>query len=946
VSNAGPHRSELVLVASERHAELESARGVRALTLRELANRLAVASPALRAVTLETTRLLTRQVLSQHSPALALAVDDALGQLRRSGTRVEDLRTVRSPRAALLARALGQTDSRMRELGLRDERDEMRLAAGALAETSIPELEGIGRVRVRGLSRWENAELLLLEALHRKLRAQGCPGVVIELPAIHSAPGSVLRDAIASSAARLEERWAVEADAPELEFVDAESEGAPPLVIRAAHEASEARAVAHAVLEALAAGASLDRIAIVPLEPSEAFLDPLRAELAQGRIPFSEPWGRPIGSAPEAHAALELMRLARGPVLRDALVDVLRVPDLRLAQLVAAEVPNGQFVDQIARLPVRVDRTGRELLSALETRLARTDADDERAREALFTARRVLTALFARFSVLAAPKTRRGFRDAWRQLFAELGLLSASSKALASAIAAGNLADDAPLVALGQNAAAGRAIEQSLERVAEAGAAIGLGSAPLELVEFLDEFASALGASSPGFGAQRAGALRIARASDVAGLDWDLLVVCRAASSSLDWQTSNADGVLDAELLERLPRRVRPPDSRERAMFTRLGLASALARSKKTVFTWAKRDGSGHSGESRLLLSLADRTEREEPASPLDASARRVTMPARASDQVLMRAALEVRRQDFYANPEAEPDFQNGLAGPIARLVGGEAERPIALTHLERYARCAFLGFSSSVLRAVRDETIGDGLNARERGTLIHEALAVALSGSRERFGCADPADLEREALERAANFLRSHTSSNLRAAALAAALDDVAALLRWSFANADGIWFAEAERGFGGGAEWSALPVGEHFVSGRIDRIDSNSDGSAVRIIDYKTGKVQLGGAQGEQLLQPWLYAKKVAEQYGAKRVSSGYLTLQRRKPEWKSALPESEPETEAVREKLVRADELIRALREGRVTARPPLPSSCTHCDARDICRRPLSAPHEAGE
>jgi ATP-dependent helicase/nuclease subunit B len=188
--------------------------------------------------------------------------------------------------------------------------------------------------------------------------------------------------------------------------------------------------------------------------------------------------------------------------------------------------------------------------------------------------------------------------------------------------------------------------------------------------------------------------------------------------------------------------------------------------------------------------------------------------------------------------------------------------------------------------------------------------------------------------------------SNKLRGAALSAALEDVAALLHWSFANSDGVWFAEAERGFGSKDEWPALPVGEHFVSGRIDRVDRNSDGSVVRVIDYKTGTVKLTGDHGEQLLQPWLYAKKVAEHYQASRVSSGYLSLQRRKPEWKAALEESDPQTSAIGDKLLRAEELIRNLRAGRVPARPALPGSCTKCDARDICRRPLSAPHEAGE
>jgi ATP-dependent helicase/nuclease subunit B len=222
----------------------------------------------------------------------------------------------------------------------------------------------------------------------------------------------------------------------------------------------------------------------------------------------------------------------------------------------------------------------------------------------------------------------------------------------------------------------------------------------------------------------------------------------------------------------------------------------------------------------------------------------------------------------------------------------------------------------------------------------------VALTGTREYFGTRDLAELEREAVQRAEAFLRAQVSNKLRGAALGAALEDVAALLHWSFANADGVWFAEAERGFGSNQEWAALAVGAHFVSGRIDRIDRNSDGSVARIIDYKTGSVRLTGEHGDQLLQPWLYAKKVAEQYGASRVSSGYLSLQRRKPEWKAALEESEPTTSAIADKLLRAEQLLLSLRDGRVPARPALQGTCERCDARDICRRPLSAPHEASE
>jgi hypothetical protein len=895
---------------------------------------------------LEATRLLTRRILSEHTAVLAVAVDEALGHLRRAGARAEDLAAAGGPRSLLLACALKQADARLAELALRDERASAWLAARSLPATSIRELDGVKSVRIRGVTHWQNGELALIEALHRKLRAASAVGVVIELPAVSEALGPLLRDAVAGICARLEARWATEPDHPEIEFVEARTFSTPPTVIRAAHEASEARAVARAVLDALARGAALDRIAVVPVDVADAFLEPLRAELAEARIPYSDPWGRPAHAAPEAHAALELMRMAQGPVLRDALVDVLRVPDLKLQALGGQALRHRHFVEHVAQLPVRIDRSGRELLAALDARALRTEPGDERTRESLTDARRVLSALFARFERLRARTTRRELKDGWRALFAELGLLAASRSGLARAIAYAEHGDGAPLTALGQNASAGQAIDLALDRVVDAAEVLGLAHEPLSLPDFLAEFAGALSSGGPSLGARRAGALRIARPVDVAGLDWDLLVVCRAASSTLDWQSSSSDAVLDADLVDRLPRHARPLTARDRALHTRLALATALSSAGHVVLTWAKRDARGGSGASRLVMNLGVHDTREEPASPLDPSARRVLAPAAVSQEVRARAERDLCRQDFYSTPDKPLDFRNGLAGPLDRLVGGEALRPIALTQLERYARCAFLGFSGVVLRAVRDDAVGDGLSARERGTLIHEALAVALSGTRARFGSADLAELEREALARAETFLLAQASSSLRGAALEAALEDVAALLRWSFANSDGIWFAEAERAFGSGAEWSALAVGEHFVSGRIDRVDANSDGTAIRIVDYKTGAVRLTGPYGDQLLQPWLYAKKVAEEYGAQRVSSGYLSLQRRKPEWKAALPESEPDSEAVRAKLLRAEQLILSLRAGKIAAKPAIPDACTRCDARDICRRPLSAPHEIAE
>ncbi len=488
-------------------------------------------------------------------------------------------------------------------------------------------------------------------------------------------------------AARLEQRWASAADHPELEFTDARASATPPTVIQAAHEASEARAVARAVLEALQRGAALDRIAVVPVDAADPFLEPLRAELTAARVPFSEAWTSPPRAPLRKHTRRwNCCVWHKAPLLRDSLVDVLRVPDLRLTSFLGESTRAG-FVEAIlAGYRCGVDRTGRELLAALDARRRRTRPEQEREREALSAAERVLSGLVARFEQLRKPSTRRAFREAWRDLFSELGLLTASRRGLNQAIRYAERADQAPIAALGENARAGRAIDLALERVVAAGELLQLGDESLELAEFYREFASALASVGPSQGAGRAGTLRVARPAEVAGLDWDLLIVCRAASSTLDWQSTSSDGVLDADLIEQLPLEKRPLGAADRALFTRFALAHALSRAKHSVVTWAKRDARGGSGASRLVMNLKTEDSRVEPASPLDPNAQRVLAIPRPSAEVQARAGLELARQAFYGNPDAPLDFGNGAARP-ARQVGGRRRAAAARPHPTRALR-------------------------------------------------------------------------------------------------------------------------------------------------------------------------------------------------------------------------------------------------------------------
>jgi RecB family exonuclease len=300
---------------------------------------------------------------------------------------------------------------------------------------------------------------------------------------------------------------------------------------------------------------------------------------------------------------------------------------------------------------------------------------------------------------------------------------------------------------------------------------------------------------------------------------------------------------------------------------------------------------------------------------------------------------VDGERLSYFLDPEATAGPFTGAAGNIAGLIGGNRDQPLPVTALETYARCPFLAFASYGLRAVRDEAPGDGVGVRERGSLIHAALAAAHEAMRPLWGRRDAAELERVALAAAASYFERRGRGALRRAGLSAAFYDVAAAVRWSLAEGSDLPFSEAERGFGRGQGWGPLRVGEHWVSGRIDRIDHIPGGTRARVIDYKAGKAPTHRQLDEELLQPWLYGLKVAEELGVSEVDSGYLALGDRAPRLGPSVAVASS-TEA-QDALERANRSLRELAGGAIEPRPRQLKSCIRCDGRDLCRRPLSAP-----
>jgi RecB family exonuclease len=249
---------------------------------------------------------------------------------------------------------------------------------------------------------------------------------------------------------------------------------------------------------------------------------------------------------------------------------------------------------------------------------------------------------------------------------------------------------------------------------------------------------------------------------------------------------------------------------------------------------------------------------------------------------------------------------------------------------------CAFLGFSSIVLRATRDEIVGDALGVRERGVLIHVAVAEALAAIAGRLDAAE-SELLPVALAAAERALSAHGGSTLRGAALRMALSDVRSFVRWSLANRD-LSFREAEKGFGDGEAWPALQLGAYRVSGRLDRLDVSSDGRRVRVIDYKSGSPP--SPKERHTLQGWLYARKAADELGVSEVQSLYLGLKRRVAKPREIF-NGPPDSPVLAERLQSAEQALINLRSGKVAAAPTRPGKCERCDVRELCRRPLSAP-----
>jgi probable DNA repair protein len=243
----------------------------------------------------------------------------------------------------------------------------------------------------------------------------------------------------------------------------------------------------------------------------------------------------------------------------------------------------------------------------------------------------------------------------------------------------------------------------------------------------------------------------------------------------------------------------------------------------QVTFTWPRRDGERELRMSPLLDAVPDGGE------------------ATAALPLLRDALYAARRAETLADSEAPP-----LAAS-ARVGGGAAL-------FQNQAACPFRAFAIHRLGAAGLEEGADGLDARERGSLVHQALSTLWQdlGSHAQLLALSAAELEQktatavnaavDALSRARPDLMSEAFAALERERLKALL------LRLTELEKSRAPFEVVAR-----EQQRALQVAGVQLNARLDRVDRLADGSEI-ILDYKTGLAHTGGWLGERPDEPQL--------------------------------------------------------------------------------------------
>ena len=313
-----------------------------------------------------------------------------------------------------------------------------------------------------------------------------------------------------------------------------------------------------------------------------------------------------------------------------------------------------------------------------------------------------------------------------------------------------------------------------------------------------------------------------------------------------------------------------------------------------------------------------------------------LSLPVYASYRDAVHALRRIERgEDDRAPPLAEP----------AAVGGGTAV-------IRDHAACPFRAFARHRLGAEGLEEPHAGLDAMERGTLVHRVLAQAWAHLRTRsaldgIGEADLDTLLRQAAEDAVARIRRERPTVLSGR--------FAEIEKRRLARLTRAWL-EVEKTRGGFTVLATedkrrIEIGGLALNARLDRVDQTDDGRRI-VIDYKTGKASPGTMLGERPDEPQLPLYLVSGEPDAAAVTFAQVRTGEMRFAALARDGDLLPDTKALSESRYRGRhgswrEVVGAWRSdlariaagfvaGDASVDPKqYPDTCRYCDVKPFCR-----------
>lgn len=884
------------------------------------------------------------------------AMARAIRAFRRGLVQAKDLRAVGATSQARILEAL---DARLAAAKLVDPDRASEVLASAIERASrdrVREIVRADRVVARHIIAWEPADAAWFRAL----------GGSIEMPLLDRPLDAARRagpiDAVLDDVALVMGEPPQPVPLARAPLGDGSGAGVDPSIVSVAvavDAEAQGRAVRDAVLAALGAGASIDRIAIACLDESEQIAGAIRRAMIDAAVPVHDAIGSVLADTGITHVARTALELGEEGLPRAKVAALLRSRyiDPRLLSGLGGWWEARQALDDLAHV---LDKTptaaGATPIDRLEQTARSCPHDDEEqagSRGAL--ARRIGEILGTSARTIGEHVART------RSLFRALGIapVHGGIPTLARDEPAAGI-ERAELESLARDARAWDALGDAIDRIERTARALGVTDNECSLHAFLHAIFGELQSPEPLSAAGRAGALRMGRAADFVGGEFDCAIIVEASAATLDSaDTLPIPEIVAARLVERQPERV--PRALRAVPRTAVELVALAERAERIVLVLRSRTADGSESAPSALVRGAEKvgcarstwTSSPLPERPRTDRERRLaaiaTLPEHdalaLAESAVRRARLEAAREAWHASrDDEETRAAAGWIAPRARPIivaeTGGAGRPLSVTALERFARCPFQGFAhlltGSAVVATRDTP-----DAREEGNLVHEALRIAF----EKIGpdlAKRPRDtqaLVKDALDAVSDVLgRVEHASTLRQVALVRAREEVEQVVR--AAAADDAWdFALAEQAFGGRDGWPALVLGKGAITlrGIIDRIDvAHGDPRIVRVLDYKRRQDHVPPSElGKKRLQLLVYGLAAARAKGAHTFCGAYVPT--RSPHeaasetfaqaWRAWANEDAIEARVV--------EIVGAVRDGDVLPRPG--HACSQCPFDGACRKP---------